>query len=91
MPLQARILDPETLHFGRGRKEVIGPRGDWNRSATSSVLTPVDLKKWAFLFWDRNKVQAQAFCKTMQDVAKRMGIQIATPKVIIFLPFTILL
>ena len=57
-------------------------RGDWNRSATSSVLTPVDLKKWAFLFTERNKTQAQAFCKMMQDVAKRMGIQIATPKVI---------
>jgi len=80
--LQARVLDPETLHFGKGRKEVIGPRGDWNRSATSSVLTPVDLKKWAFLFWDRNKTQAQAFCKSMQDVAKRMGIQIATPKIV---------
>ena len=63
IPLEARVLDPETLFFAPGRREVIGPKGDWNRSATSSVLTPVPLKKWAVVFWDKNKTQVQAFCK----------------------------
>ena len=62
IPLEARVLDPETLFFAPGRREVIGPKGDWNRSATSSVLTPVPLKKWAVVFWDKNKTQVQAFC-----------------------------
>ena len=79
--LVARILPPETLFFGQGRKEIIGPRGDWNRSATSSVLTAVDLRKWAILFWVRNKTQAQGFCQMMQRVSQKMGIKIANPKV----------
>ena len=79
--LVARILPPETLFFGQGRKEIIGPRGDWNRSATSSVLTAVDLRKWAILFWERNKTQAQGFCQMMQRVSQKMGIKIANPKV----------
>lgn len=81
LPLQARVLSPETLIFGRGRKEVVGPRGDWNRAATSSVLTPVNLTKWAIFFWDKNKSIVQAFCTTMQQNAKRMDITVANPKV----------
>jgi len=80
--LVARILPPETLFFGQGRKEIIGPRGDWNRSATSSVLTAVDLRKWAILFWERNKTQAQGFCQMMQRVSQKMGIKIANPKIV---------
>lgn len=81
LPLQARILSPETLFFGRGRQETIGPRGDWNRSATSSVLTPINLTKWAILFWDKNKSSVQGFCNALQQNAKKMGITIANPKV----------
>ncbi len=82
LPLAGRVLDPETLIFGRGKKEIIGPKGDWNRAATSSVLTPVNLTKWAIIFWEKNKATVQAFCNTMQQVAKRMDITIANPKVI---------
>lgn len=82
LPLQARILSPETLFFGRGRQETIGPRGDWNRSATSSVLTPINLTKWAILFWDKNKSSVQGFCNALQQNAKKMGITIANPKVV---------
>ena len=82
-PLEARVLPPETLIFGRGRKEVIGPKGDWNRAATSSVLTPVNLTKWAILFVEKNKNVVQAFCKAMQINAKRMDITIANPKVLL--------
>jgi len=80
LPLAGRVLDPETLIFGRGKKEIIGPKGDWNRAATSSVLTPVNLTKWAIIFWEKNKATVQAFCNTMQQVAKRMDITIANPK-----------
>ena len=31
VPLAARVLPPETLFFGRGKREQIGIRGDWNR------------------------------------------------------------
>lgn len=80
--LQARIMDPETLFFGKNRQERIGPRGEWNRAATSSVLTPVNLTKWAIVFPEKNKAVVQAFCKTMQSMAQRMGITVANPKVV---------
>jgi len=82
LPLQARLLEPETLIFARGRQERVGPKGDWNRAATSSVLTPVNLTKWAILFPEKNKGPVQAFCKTMQNNAQRMGITVANPKVV---------
>ena len=77
----ARVLGQETLFFGNGKKETIGPKGDWNRAATSSVLTPVNLTKWAIFFTEKNKGIVQAFCGELQRNAKRMGITIANPRV----------
>ena len=82
MTLQARILEPETLMFARGRTERVSPKGDWNRAACSSVLTPVNLTKWAILYWNKNEAVVKTFCKTMQSAAQKMGISIAHPKVV---------
>jgi aubergine-like protein len=82
LPLQARVMDPETLYFGKGKVERCTPKADWNRAATNSfVLTAVDLRKWAIIFWDKNKGAVQTFCKTMQMNAVKMGINIANPKI----------
>lgn len=78
----ARVLGQETLFFGNGKKETIGTKGDWNRAATSSVLTPVNLTKWAIFFTEKNKGIVQAFCGELQRNAKRMGITIASPRVV---------
>lgn len=82
MTLQARVLEPETLIFGKGRQERVSPKGDWNRAACSSVLTPVNLTKWAIIYWDKNEVVVKNFCKTMQGAAQKMGIAIANPKTV---------
>ena len=64
--LQARVLDPETLFFGKGYREVVNAKGDWGRAATSkAVLTGVAINKWAILFTDKNKAAVQAFVKIM--------------------------
>ena len=82
--LVGRVLPPETLYFANGKSEIIGPKGEWNRAATNSVLTAVSLTKWAIFFPEKNKAIVQNFCKELQRVASRMGIQMANPKVHIF-------
>ena len=82
--LVGRVLPPETLYFANGKSETIGPKGEWNRAATNSVLTAVSLTKWAIFFPEKNKAIVQNFCKELQRVASRMGIQMANPKVHIF-------
>jgi len=80
--LVGRVLPPETLYFANGKSEIIGPKGEWNRAATNSVLTAVSLTKWAIFFPEKNKAIVQNFCKELQRVASRMGIQMANPKVV---------
>ncbi len=58
------MLDAETLHFGKGLKERVGPNADWARTATSRpCLTPVNITKWVVVFVDKAKAVAQQFCK----------------------------
>lgn len=80
--LDARLLPPPMMFFGQNQREAVGPRGDWSRAASNKpALTAVNLTKWAIFFTEKDKSDVQAFCKTMQQLAPRMGIQIATPKV----------
>merc|ERR1712141_699060 len=46
------------------------------------VLPPVSLTKWAIFFPEKVKATVQNFCKELQRVASRMGIQMANPKVV---------
>ena len=81
--LTGRLLPSPVMHFGQGQRETVGPRGDWSRAATNKpVMTPVHLTKWAILFTERSKDDVRKFCKTMQQLAGRMGINVANPKVI---------
>ena len=81
MSLQGRVLEPETLIFGRGRQERVNPKGDWNRAACSSVLTPVNLTKWMIIYWNKNETVVKSFCKMMQGAAQKMGMTFGNPKV----------
>jgi len=79
--LSGRILNPETMYFGGNYKEIVSSKGDWNRAATSKpVLTAVALKKWAIFFPHRSMTDVRAFCTTMIQQAKRMGIEMSNPK-----------
>ena len=79
----ARLLDPETLVFGKGYQEKVSPKADWGRAATTKcVLTPVKIEKWAILFVDKNENVVKNFCKIMQQQGPKMGIPVAQPKVV---------
>lgn len=82
MSLQGRVLEPETLIFGRGKQERVNPKGDWNRAACSSVLTPVNLSKWVIIYWNKNEAAVKSFCKMMQGAAQKMGMTFGNPKVV---------
>merc|ERR1712150_106047 len=69
--LSGRILQPEYIYFGGSYKEMVSPKGDWNRAATSKpVLTAVPLTKWAIFFPKRSSNDVRTFCTTMIQQAK---------------------
>ena len=89
--LRGRVLAPEMIFFGSNRRESAGAKGDWNRAATNCpMLTPVALKKWAIFFLNRNQDAAKDFCKMIAQQGPKMGMQIAQPKVTIFLYLNLL-
>ena len=55
-------------------------RSDWSRAATTKpALTPINLEKWAVIFTKKDRSVVERFCKTMQQQAPKMGIQIRNP------------
>jgi len=83
LPLEGRQLPPEVLHFGKGYKEQVNPKADWARAATSKqVLTPVALAKWAVVFVSKNQPVVKSFCQILSQQGPKMGINVATPKVV---------
>jgi len=79
--LQGRMLERPTLHFGSGQTERL-TRSDWSRAAsTKPALTPVNLEKWAVIFTKKDRSVVERFCKTMQQQAPKMGIQIRNPAI----------
>ena len=57
-------------------------RSDWSRAAsTKPALTPVNLEKWAVIFTKKDRSVVERFCKTMQQQAPKMGIQIRNPAI----------
>jgi len=79
--LQGRLLEKPTLHFGAGQSERL-TRSDWSRAAsTKPCLTPVNLERWAVIFTKKDRSVVERFCKTMQQQAPKMGIQIRNPAI----------
>ena len=75
--LQARKLDPVTLHFGGGAKESVGERGDWMRAATTKpVLDHRVMDKWAIVYQSRDEKIAKTFCQSLVQQCPKMGIQV---------------
>ena len=83
IPLQARQLEPEVLCFGNGYRETVNAKADWGRTATSkNVLTSVPIQKWAIVFVQKNQPVVKQFVSILLQQGPRMGIQVASPKVI---------
>lgn len=73
----------QTLYFGGGYREVVGPKGDWGRAATTKkVLVAKPIQNWAFVFPANFEQDAKKFCMILQDQAPRLGIQVARPTVV---------
>ena len=80
--ITGRVLPPETICLGGGYKELVGPKADWGRAATSRPsLTAVKINKWAIFLPEKNTPIVQNFVKTMTQVCGRMGMSLANPKV----------
>ena len=80
---KGRILDPETICFGKNYREAVRPNADWGRSATSkNVLTAVPLNKWAIVFVEKNEMVVRNFCKILQQQGPKMGIPVTNPRVV---------
>ncbi len=35
MPIEARVLEPETIYFGKNYSEQVNAKADWGRAATT--------------------------------------------------------
>ena len=65
-----RQLPPERLIFGRNYSEMVNPKGDWGRTATTRpCLTAIALTKWACVFPEKSKRPVQEFVKVMTQQA----------------------
>ncbi len=81
--MNARVLDPVTLMFGKNYRETVNDKADWGRAATSkNVLTAINLTKWAVVFFGKNEPIVKNFVTTLKNQAPKMGIQVAFPKVV---------
>jgi len=81
--VQGRKLDPITLHFGGGYKEVVGPKGDWGRTSTTKpVLKSIDLNKWCLIYPRREENTAKSLVKVLCNVSPKMGLRVQQPKVL---------
>ena len=69
--------------FGKGYKEVVNPKADWGRAATTKhVLTAINMSKWAILFTKKNENVVKNFCSAFREQAPKMGIQVSNPRIV---------
>jgi len=81
--LQGRVINPITLHFGGGYKEVVGPKGDWGRTTASKpVLQAIDLKRWCLIYPRREEQTAKGLVQVLRNVCPKMGLHVEQPKVL---------
>ena len=79
--LEGRVIGPTTLQFGNGYKEMVGPKGDWSRSAgCKPVLSSVNLDKWIILFPEKDQQIAQKFSQALAQAATKIGFGVRQPK-----------
>lgn len=78
--LDGRLLKPETLILGGGKKIDAGPEADWGRQVTSNrVLVSVNFEKWLIVFTKRDAPRAIDFCKMLHNVCPAIGINVKDP------------
>lgn len=81
--LQGRVINPITLHFGGGYKEIVGPKGDWGRTTASKpVLKAIDLTKWCLIYPRREEQTAKGLVQVLRNVCPKMGLNVEQPKVL---------
>jgi hypothetical protein len=77
------IVHFQCLYFGGGYKEIVGPKGDWGRAATTKkVLSAKPIKNWALIFPASFEGDAKKFFATLQDQAPRLGIDVTRPNAV---------
>ena len=75
--LDGRVLEPETIHLGKGFKFRVGAKADWGRETTNNqCLTCVDITNWLVVFVQKNEKEATNFIGLMRKLGPRMGIQV---------------
>lgn len=81
VPLEGRVLDPETLIFGGGQAEVVAPNADWTRRACGGkVLTACNLDHWIIIFPKKFEAVVKKFYDKLMFIGPKLGIQVAMPQ-----------
>ena len=78
--LKGRVLNNETLYFGKGTSFKVDQRADWTHMASRQLLTPVNVLKWLLVYPEKCRRNAQEFEKFYLLYGKKMGIIIGNAK-----------
>lgn len=78
-----RILSPEAIVFGGGKRVSAGEQADWTREFRNvSMFNAVELTRWFVLVPSRNQNETTEFVKCIRRVAGGMRMNIADPKIV---------
>ncbi|XP_012263472.2 piwi-like protein Ago3 [Athalia rosae] len=81
--IPGRVLNPETILFGKGKVHEGQQNADWNTAVCRlPMLTTPGLKNWCLLFCRRDVKCAEDFHTTISRVGPTMGMDIARAKLI---------
>lgn len=81
LKITARLLNEETILFGRGKEGPAGPQADFSRhTTTNQVLEPIDLIDWLLVYFVKDKKQGEAFEETLLKVCGSTGMRVSQPR-----------
>lgn len=79
--IPARILPPERIVFGDGKRYLCDSRADWTGEfRQTSMFSHVDIKRWYVITPRRNSRETQEFVKMCIRAAAGMKMQISEPR-----------
>ncbi|XP_041675230.1 LOW QUALITY PROTEIN: protein aubergine [Drosophila eugracilis] len=79
--IPARVLSPEKIVFGNGKRFQCDARADWSQEFhKSSMFSHVDIKRWYVITPGRNLRETQKFVELCIRAAKEMKMNISNPR-----------
>ncbi|XP_073978510.1 piwi-like protein Ago3 isoform X2 [Rhodnius prolixus] len=81
--LPGRVIPPENIYFGNDMVHSGSFLADWGKAAaSSSVLSPIDLRRWAVICTNRDEKTVEAFVDMYRRCLPQLGIKMSPPQIL---------